>query len=546
MRRLSALFFVIGLFIFFAPQAKAATLTGGDLIKASQPAVYYYGADGKRYVFPNEKTYKTWYSDFSTVKTITDAELAAISIGGNATYKAGVKMVKITTDPKVYAVAKNGVLRWIKTEAAAIVLYGTDWNKNVEDIPDAFFTNYTVGADINSAIDFDKAAEMAADIIGPVAAAPCSGCGSQAPPPVTYQWNIKTVNDDIYYHKGLEFGSLNAGFAAVWYDDRNGQNEIFYEKTDAAGVGDGTVNKVSNNITDSNSEKFAHNGSNFYILWEDSSPLYRAIYSQKYDLDGNIIKKSVFASSTFATSRYPDIAWNGALGEYGAVWWDTKSTMTGASGDLYFSAMLSDGSKFGPELKVTSAPSSGFKPRIISAGNKFAIIWQGDDKVIKMALIDNYSAVVGDIKNIATASQVTDARLAWNGLGFGAVWADTSGGNQDIYFAQLDSSGNSVGNKAVLTSGAGDAAEPDVLWDGVEFYAAYTNYKPNLLGAASDVRVMKIDTTGNITGEAQSISNSGATAFSPRLAKNGLIVGAAWIENGGAANKIFSAVETQK
>ena len=34
--------------------ASAATLAGGDLIKASGPAVYYYGGDGKRYVFPNE------------------------------------------------------------------------------------------------------------------------------------------------------------------------------------------------------------------------------------------------------------------------------------------------------------------------------------------------------------------------------------------------------------------------------------------------------------------------------------------------------------
>ena len=34
--------------------ASAATLSAGDLIKASGPAVYYSGADAKRYVFPSE------------------------------------------------------------------------------------------------------------------------------------------------------------------------------------------------------------------------------------------------------------------------------------------------------------------------------------------------------------------------------------------------------------------------------------------------------------------------------------------------------------
>jgi uncharacterized protein YwbE len=150
----------IGLAAFLAPLTAQAAVASGDLIKASLPAVYYYGADGKRYVFPNEKTYKTWFSDFSSVKKITDDELAAITIGGNVTYKPGVKMVKITTDPKTYAVQKGGVLRWVKTEAVAIALYGSNWNTKIEDISDAFFTNYTIGAEVASSSDFDVAGQQ--------------------------------------------------------------------------------------------------------------------------------------------------------------------------------------------------------------------------------------------------------------------------------------------------------------------------------------------------------------------------------------------------
>jgi len=141
-----------------APVSSSADPVAGDLIKASTPAVYYLGSDGKRYVFPNEKTYKTWYSDFSSVKTVSDAKLASYPIGGNVTYKPGAKMVKITTDPDVYAVDANGKLRLITSEAVAKAIYGVNWARLVEDIPDAFFINYTTGPNIYSAADFNPSA----------------------------------------------------------------------------------------------------------------------------------------------------------------------------------------------------------------------------------------------------------------------------------------------------------------------------------------------------------------------------------------------------
>lgn len=158
------LFFAAGVWLFFVGfRADAASISSGNLIKGmTNASVYYYGADGKRYVFPNEKTFFTWYTDFSSVKTISDTELATLPIGGNVTYRPGVKLVKIMTDPKVYAVAEGGVLRWATSEALAISLYGTDWNKKVDDIPDTFFVNYTVGASIISSSGYTPANETLA------------------------------------------------------------------------------------------------------------------------------------------------------------------------------------------------------------------------------------------------------------------------------------------------------------------------------------------------------------------------------------------------
>ena len=159
MRKLFAMFLAVSIAIPALP-AFASSIQSGDTIKGPGDAVYYYAQNGKRYVFPNSKTYFTWYSDFSSVKTITAEELSAIQIGGNVTYKPGVRLVKITTDPRTYAVGAGGILRWIKSEEAAQTLYGATWNKQVDDIPDAYFINYGVGNAINSATDFSPSGEI--------------------------------------------------------------------------------------------------------------------------------------------------------------------------------------------------------------------------------------------------------------------------------------------------------------------------------------------------------------------------------------------------
>lgn len=145
--------------ITFSPAGRSS-VQAGDLIKSSEnSAVYYYGADGKRHAFPNERVYKSWYTDFSGVKTISATELAGIQLGKNVTYRPGIKMIKLQTVPKVYAIGKGGVLRWVQSEELAKSLYGTAWNKNIDDVSDALFADYSEGSVISSASDFSPSGE---------------------------------------------------------------------------------------------------------------------------------------------------------------------------------------------------------------------------------------------------------------------------------------------------------------------------------------------------------------------------------------------------
>lgn len=135
-------------------------ISPGDRIKCeSLPAVYLFGSDGKRYVFPNEKTYFTWYEDFNGVKTISDRRCSTLPLGrSNVTYRPGTMMVKITTDPRTYAVERGGILRHVTTQEIAETLFGLNWKNRIHDVPDAFFSNYTVGEPIENSSEYNPEA----------------------------------------------------------------------------------------------------------------------------------------------------------------------------------------------------------------------------------------------------------------------------------------------------------------------------------------------------------------------------------------------------
>lgn len=156
--------------LLLVPSALPARAGAIGFIKGSSSTVYWVGNDGKRYVFPNGGTYQSWFfngqnTDYG-ITILGDGQLSQYPLGGNVTYRPGVRLVKIQTDPKVYAVARGGVLRWVTSEALAAQLYGSNWNRQVDDIPVEFFVNYTLGNAITDASQFSPSAEYTA-IINP-------------------------------------------------------------------------------------------------------------------------------------------------------------------------------------------------------------------------------------------------------------------------------------------------------------------------------------------------------------------------------------------
>jgi hypothetical protein len=127
----------------------------GNAETSFDTAVYVLDEAGVRHAFPTESVFGSWWENFEDVEVVESDVLAGYALLKNVTVRPGTSLVKIVSDPRVYAVEPDGILRWITSETIARTLYGDAWASRVVDVPDGFFANYTQGENLTTAVHPD-------------------------------------------------------------------------------------------------------------------------------------------------------------------------------------------------------------------------------------------------------------------------------------------------------------------------------------------------------------------------------------------------------
>jgi hypothetical protein len=134
-----------------SPSYPVGTLLAQEGVSGA--SVYYVGEDNKKYVFPDQFTYFTWYENWDDVVRVSVAELDAYDNGGVVTYRPGSKLITTVDTAHVYALEPGGSLRLLPDEATASNLYGVNWSIYLTDVaPDIFTQFYTEGEFLSNAL----------------------------------------------------------------------------------------------------------------------------------------------------------------------------------------------------------------------------------------------------------------------------------------------------------------------------------------------------------------------------------------------------------
>lgn len=137
------------------------TLKPGDVIRGEHfSTIYLVTENMERRPFWNEQIFFTWGYTWSEVLWVTDATLPMMALGEPIMPKHGTVLVKIQSNPKVYAIEEGNVLRWLSDEETATVLYGDSWNQYIIDVEPTIFARFTFGDDMRANENVDRGEMM--------------------------------------------------------------------------------------------------------------------------------------------------------------------------------------------------------------------------------------------------------------------------------------------------------------------------------------------------------------------------------------------------
>jgi len=152
-------FLYVLLSVFVKPGVVSATsYSTGSLIKlANKATIYYVASDNLKYAIPDEVTYKSWYDNFSTVKTVSNKDFNSFRTAKSVvTVKPIKNLVKFSNSNQVYVVDSGATLRWLVNENVAKMYFGADWSKKIITLPSSNLSNYIVGTSVDGVNIFSK------------------------------------------------------------------------------------------------------------------------------------------------------------------------------------------------------------------------------------------------------------------------------------------------------------------------------------------------------------------------------------------------------
>lgn len=143
--------------------------------EGNMATIWYYGCDGKKYLFSFLGAFESWFgkgADKCCVTRVVSKDVfesipRGLIAGGKVCYHPGGNRILKTTMPdgKVWdgllVVSKGCVLHYLASEQVAEDIFGPDWRTMIEIIPFAHYFNYFGGSLIESKADYDPVKEEA-------------------------------------------------------------------------------------------------------------------------------------------------------------------------------------------------------------------------------------------------------------------------------------------------------------------------------------------------------------------------------------------------
>ena len=255
--------------------------------------------------------------------------------------------------------------------------------------------------------------------------------------------------------------SGNGKIIVVWQDLRGGDLDVYAQLFDAGGNKIGSnfiVNDSTVNAQDQPECSIDYDG-NFVIVWNDYRSGNKDIYGQLYNATGVPIDTNFLINDDGGAYYQNDVYCSmDSAGNFVVVWLDLRDGPYRIYGQIYDTTGTPVGSNI--RLDENTGPGYQYNPSVSTNGNQFIVAWEdsrNDRSIYKRRFAMDGTPVTGETEvndvNGTRRQDYPSVDMNINGNGV-IVWRDYRE-PQGIYFAMLNSNGDTTGGNKWVATGYG-------------------------------------------------------------------------------------------
>jgi PKD repeat protein len=290
------------------------------------------------------------------------------------------------------------------------------------------------------------------------------------------QWepDVRLTNDPFSsFNYGQYIASSGDTVHVVWYDDRDGNYEIYYKRSLDGGSTWGEDIRLTNRPYSSKNAAIALSGSVVHVQWNDDSDGNTEVYYKRSTDGGNSWGEDTRITYTPGLSSSASISVSGS--NVHLSYHDNSD----GNWEIYYKRSTDGGLTWDPDIRLTDDPSTSLNPTICATGPVLHVVWDdyrdGNKEIYYKRSTDNGQSWGEDIRLTNNAYHSWVAWVCASGSDVYVVWDDDRDDNHEIYFKRSTDEGLTWGADTRLTNNDGESQFPKLAVSGTGLFVVWVD-----------------------------------------------------------------------
>ncbi len=357
------------------------------------------------------------------------------------------------------------------------------------------------------------------------------------------QWqpDVRLTNDPAFSYISSNnawcIASSGNSVHVVWYDNRDGNPEIYYKRSTDGGISWSADTRLTNNAADSYYPSVAVSAQApalaVHVVWVDERDGNSEIYYKRSADGGLSWGADTRLTNNTATSFHPSVTVSGSVVH--VVWNDNRN----GKPEIYYKRSTDGGINWGADTRLTNNFANSLCPSV-------AVSAQAPALAVYVTFVDERNGNSQIYYKRSTDGGISwgaDTRLTNNNFNSGissvavsgqapalavhVVWYDLRDGNWEIYYKRSTDAGINWGTDTRLTNNTAVSWAPSVALSGSAVHVVWYDNRDG-----NEEIYYKRSTDGGISWSADTrLTNNAADSYYPSVAVSGSAVHIVWRDN---------------